>query len=74
MSENQPSKPPGTDERAEIYGPLALTRHAKGDGRALILYARTRRAEGPVAERPASVRRGKASVHQQGAAVGEEEG
>jgi len=32
---------PGLPAREESYGPLHLARHAKGDGRALILYRRS---------------------------------
>ena len=31
-------KPDGKDKRSESFGPIALTRHVKDDGRALILY------------------------------------
>ncbi len=37
---------PGADERAqpaERYGPLALARHVKDDGRALLLFTRAER-------------------------------
>jgi hypothetical protein len=37
--ENDPSDPPG-----ERYGPLAITRTVKDDGRALILFAYEERA------------------------------
>jgi hypothetical protein len=32
-------------ERTERYGPITLTRHEKGDGRALILYTHEERGE-----------------------------
>jgi hypothetical protein len=36
------AQPPFADQRV---GPLALTRHVKGDGRSLILYSRERPEE-----------------------------
>jgi hypothetical protein len=36
-----PTGPEGRDRPIEGYGPLALERFEKGDGRALILYTRT---------------------------------
>ena len=32
-------------ERRERFGPVTLTRHVKGDGRALILYTREEREQ-----------------------------
>jgi UDPglucose--hexose-1-phosphate uridylyltransferase len=52
MAESAPPKPNKQDECSENFGPLALTRHVKGDGRALIVYAH-RRSGGPIADPPA---------------------
>jgi len=39
MAEHTPKKLDEQDKRSESFGPIALTRHVKDDGRALILYA-----------------------------------
>ncbi len=38
MAEHTAQKLDGKDKRSESFGPIALTRHVKDDGRALILY------------------------------------
>ena len=45
MADSASSKPNGKDERSETFGPIALTRHVKDDGRALILYTRRTSAD-----------------------------
>lgn len=44
MEKHTPQKLDGRDKRSERFGPIALTRHVKDDGRALLLY--TRRHDG----------------------------
>lgn len=46
MAEHTSQKLDGKDKRSENFGPIALTRHAKDDGRALLLYARRREDDG----------------------------
>ncbi len=38
MAMNTPRKADEKDKRSESFGPIALMRHVKDDGRALILY------------------------------------
>jgi hypothetical protein len=40
MAEHTPQKSDGKDKRSESFGPIALTRHRKDDGRTLLLYTR----------------------------------
>ncbi|HEY2283298.1 MAG TPA: hypothetical protein VGH60_07095 [Solirubrobacteraceae bacterium] len=42
MEEHTSHKLDGKDKRSEHFGPIVLTRHVKDDGRALIVYERTR--------------------------------
>jgi UDPglucose--hexose-1-phosphate uridylyltransferase len=47
MAERIPQKSDGKDKRSESFGPIALTRHLKDDGRALIVYERIRGEDEP---------------------------
>jgi hypothetical protein len=38
MNDHTRQKADGKDKRSENLGPIALTRHVKDDGRALLLY------------------------------------
>jgi hypothetical protein len=42
MAEHTSQKLDGKDKRSEHFGPIALTRHVKDAGRALLLYTRRR--------------------------------
>lgn len=53
MTEHTPQKLDGKDKRSESYGPIALTRHVKDDGRALISYERKRGEDEPAEDRQA---------------------
>lgn len=55
MTQHSKRRPPARSEPPERFGPLTLTRHAKDDGRVLILYSSDERADvdgkaGPDAE------------------------
>jgi hypothetical protein len=52
MTEHIPQKLDEKDKRSESFGPIALTRHVKDDGRALIVYARIRGEDEPAEDRP----------------------
>lgn len=58
MPPNTPKQPSEEHERPETFGPLALTRHAKEDGRALIVYARPRGEQAAAGERPGTGEQG----------------
>jgi hypothetical protein len=47
MAEHTPQKSDEKDKRSESFGPIALTRHVKDDGRALIVYERQRGKDEP---------------------------
>jgi hypothetical protein len=52
MAESTSHKLYGKDKRSQSFGPLiALTRHVKDDGRALIVYERRREKDVPAEER-----------------------
>jgi hypothetical protein len=54
MAEHIPQKLDGKDKRSESFGPIvALTRHVKDDGRALIVYERKRDEDEPAEGRQA---------------------
>lgn len=53
MTEHTPQKLDEKDKRSESFGPLALTRHVKDDGRALIVYERKRGEDEPGEDRQA---------------------
>ncbi len=42
----QEGSPPGEPQPSERYGPIAIARHLKGDGRALLLYSRPPKESG----------------------------
>jgi hypothetical protein len=50
MAEHTPQKSDEKDKRSESFGPIALTRHLKDDGRALIVYERKRSEDEPAEE------------------------
>jgi hypothetical protein len=53
MAEHTPQKSDGKDKRSESFGPIALTRHRKDDGRTLIVYERKRGQDEPAEKRRA---------------------
>jgi hypothetical protein len=53
MAEHTTQKSDGQDKRSESFGPIALTRHVKDDGRALISYERKRGEDEPAEDRRA---------------------
>jgi hypothetical protein len=53
MKDHTQQKSDGKYKRSENFGPIALTRHVKDDGRALIVYERKRGQDEPAEDRRA---------------------